>query len=427
MVSVISKDGKVLMPCSNAVARLLVSSGKAKHYRKKGGPYRIKLLYETSSYVQPMNLGVDVGSGTAGYAVYNPASGEIVYMSEVACRDDIPGRMSDRATRRRNRRSRKCRYREPRFLNRGNSTREDRLSPTMVSKIHSHEREISLVSGAYPIGRIILEVGSFDTSLMANPQLADPSVRPWGYQQGPNYGFENTRAMVLSRDNHTCQICGGKHRDEKLETHHIVPRSRGGADTADNLIVLCHTCHAALHRGEVSLPKNGRRKGTLRYATQMNTLKTRISARYPEAVRTYGYVTKANRLAMGLEKSHSIDACCIASRGNRFRICCNLFRKRCVPDGDFQQTQGPYSGQRLQTGKIMGFRKYDKVRYMGGIYFIKGRMSSGYAILMDIDGDKVDFSQMPKGKKTPKLSNMKRIQARSTWMVTEEAVTRSSV
>lgn len=44
-------------------------------------------------------------------------------------------------------------------------------------------------------------------------------------------------------------------------------------------------------------------------------------------------------------------------------------------------------------------------------------MSTGYAILMDIDGNKADFSAMPKGCKTPKLSNCKRITARSTQMV----------
>jgi hypothetical protein len=50
-------------------------------------------------------------------------------------------------------------------------------------------------------------------------------------------------------------------------------------------------------------------------------------------------------------------------------------------------------------------------------YFIKGRMSSGYCILMDIEGNKIDFSCMPKGYKTPKLSNCKRIQARTSQMV----------
>ena len=52
-------------------------------------------------------------------------------------------------------------------------------------------------------------------------------------------------------------------------------------------------------------------------------------------------------------------------------------------------------------------------------------MSTGYAILMDIEGNKVDFSAMPKGYKTPKMVNMQRMQARSTWMVTTVAVTPS--
>jgi len=46
-------------------------------------------------------------------------------------------------------------------------------------------------------------------------------------------------------------------------------------------------------------------------------------------------------------------------------------------------------------------------------------MSSGYAILMDIKGKKIDFSNMPKGCKTPKLSNCKRITARKSWIVQE--------
>ena len=50
-------------------------------------------------------------------------------------------------------------------------------------------------------------------------------------------------------------------------------------------------------------------------------------------------------------------------------------------------------------------------------------MSTGYAVLMDIDGHKADFSAMPKGYKTPKMANMQRMEARSTWMVTAVAVT----
>lgn len=44
-------------------------------------------------------------------------------------------------------------------------------------------------------------------------------------------------------------------------------------------------------------------------------------------------------------------------------------------------------------------------------------MSSGYAVLMDIEENKVDFSQMPKGWKTPKLARCKRISARKSQMI----------
>ena len=56
---------------------------------------------------------------------------------------------------------------------------------------------------------------------MKNPNLANPKVKHWGYQKGVNYGFENTKAMVLNRDNYTCQCCKGKRKDSKLEVHHI--------------------------------------------------------------------------------------------------------------------------------------------------------------------------------------------------------------
>ena len=97
----------------------------------------------------------------------------------------------------------------------------------------------------------------------------------------------------------------------------------------------------------------------------------------------------------------------------------NIIYKKCISKGDFQQNKGIRSEQKIPTGKIQGFRKFDKVKYLGKEYFIKGRMSSGYAMLMNIEGSKIDFSDRPKGWKTPKLSNCKRISARKTWMINE--------
>lgn len=414
MVYMISQDGKPLMPCSNSIARLLLKQSKAKV--KKREPFTIKLTYETTNYTQDLTLGVDTGSGTIGTSV-SKDNGDIIYMSEVVIRNDITGKMTQRAKYRRNRRNRKARYRKARWLNRANSIKNDRFSPTMQSKLHSHVKEIEYIKFILPITEMVFETGQFDTHLMKNPNLANPKIKHWGYQKGINYGFENTKAMVLNRDNYTCQYYKGKHKDSKLEVHHILFRSQGGSDEESNLITLCHTCHKDLHSGKINPKLSGKVKGNLKYATQMNSIRKQLFKLYPDAVETFGYVTKANRLLLGIDKEHYYDACTIATQGNIFTVKSNLYKKKCISDGDFQKTKGIRSEQPIITDKICGFRKFDKVRYFGNKYFIKGRMSTGYAVLMDIDGNKVDFSAMPKGYKTPKLSNCKRIMARSTEMI----------
>lgn len=413
------------MPCKNVIARLLLKQGKAKVKRRE--PFIIKLTVETTNYLQNLTLGVDTGSGTAGFAVStdDADNSKIVYMSEVILRNDITKKMTQRAQYRRNRRNRKTRYRKKRFSNRKNSNRKDRFSPTMTSKLHSHQKEIEFIKSILPITTLVFETGQFDPHLMKDPRLANPKVRHWGYQKGKNYGFGNTKAMVLNRDGYTCQCCKGKRKDSKLEVHHIVFRSQGGSDEEENLITLCHTCHKELHDGKIKLSKSGKAKGTLRYATQMNSIRKQLFRLYPDAIETFGYITKENRLSLNVEKEHYFDACVIATQGNAFSVNCNLLRKKCIPQGDFRATKGVRSEIPITTRKIGGFRKFDKVQYFGKEYFIKGRMSSGYAFLMSFDGVKADFSAMPKGCKTPKLANLKRTGARSSWMITTEVVTQN--
>ena len=414
MVYVISQENKPLMPCSNPIARLLLKQGRAKV--KKREPFTIKLTYETTNYTQDLTLGVDTGSGTIGAAVSND-KGEIFYMSEVVIRNDIADIMTRRSKYRRNRRNRKTRYRKARWLNRKNSIKSGRFSPTMISKFHSHVKEIEYIKSILPITTMVLETGQFDTHLMKNPSLANPKVKHWGYQKGTNYGFENTKAMVLNRDDYTCQYCKGKRKDSKLEVHHIVFRSQRGSDEESNLITLCHTCHKALHSGKIKLKLNGKAKGNLKYATQMNSIRKQLFRYYSDAIETFGYITKANRLNLGIDKKHYYDACVIATQGKPFTVKTNLCKKKCVPDGDFRKTKGIRSEQAVTTDKICGFRKFDKVKYFGKEYFIKSRKSTGYATLMDIDGNTADFSPMPKGNKTPKLRNCKRVSARTSQMV----------
>lgn len=416
MVYVLSKNGQPLMPTNrHGKVKHLLKCGKAKVVRRC--PFTIKLLYDSKTHTQNLTIGVDTGSGMLGTAVSDD-NGNIVYMAKVVVRNDITDKMAQRSKYRRNRRNRKTRYRKARWQNRKNSIKTDRFSPTMTSKLHSHIKEIEFIQSILPIVQLVLETGQFDMHLMKNPALADPNVRHWGYQRGVNYGFENTKAMVLSRDNYTCQCCKGKHKDSKLEVHHIIYRSQGGSDEECNLITLCHTCHKALHDGKITPNFIGKKKGALKYATQMNSIRCQLLKRYPDAIETFGYITKANRQISSIEKDHHLDACIIAAGTNHVAMKTQIvYLKKAVSEGDSQQTKGIRSEQPITTGKICGFRKYDKVKYFGKEYFIKGRMSAGYAVLMNIGGEKADFSHLPRGFKTPKLSNCKRITARTSQMI----------
>lgn len=419
MVYVIDMNDNPLMPCENVVARLLLKSKKAKVLKKC--PFTIKLLNETTSYTQSITLGVDTGSSHIGTsAVTN--DGKVLYMSDVIVRNDIKDKMDARRRYRRSRRNRKNRYRKARWLNRKNSIKSGRFSPTMISKINSHIKEIEYVKSILPINNLVLETGTFDMHLMKNPMLHNEKYRHWGYQKGLNYGFANTKAKVLNRDNYTCQCCKGKKKSNRLEIHHVIFRSNGGSDEEDNLITLCDTCHTNLHHGNLKLNLKGIKKGSLKHATQMNSIRIQLLNIY-ECEETFGYITKENRQNLGLPKEHYMDAVVIASGGEKVNFKQDvLYIKQCVSCGDYQQSKGIRSEQRIPTNKICGFRKFDKVNYFGKEYFIKGRMSSGYAILMDIEGNKIDFSGMPKGFKTPKLSNCKRIQARNSWMIMQKNI-----
>ncbi|GHO80798.1 hypothetical protein KSD_85690 [Ktedonobacter sp. SOSP1-85] len=403
------------MPCRPVVARLLLKQGKAKVRRRT--PFTIQLLAPPEQgYTQPLTHGVDTGSSVIGSTVAD-TMGKVFYLSEVQVRNDIAETMKERATKRRNRRARKTRYRSARWLNRRNSIKQGRFSPTMRSKIDAHLREIRFVQSLLPITSMVLETGTFDPHALKHPEVLH---KKWLYQKGVNYGYANTKAYVLTRDGYTCQHCAGKSKDKRLEVHHLVFRSQNGSDEEANLLTLCKTCHDGLHAGTVTLKHTGKHKGDLRHATQMNSIRVQLLQRV-EAEETWGFVTKEHRLLAGLPKEHMFDAVMIATRGKTPAFETTIvIKKRCIPDGDYQQTKGVRSEQRIPTGKLAGFRKFDTVRYKGQEYCIKGRMATGYAILMDIGGNKVDL------KPIPKFSKMKRVSARSSWMMRQTTMPSSS-
>ena len=263
-------------------------------------------------------------------------------------------------------------------------------------------------------------MSQFDTALMKDPSLISEKVKHWGYQQGFNYGYSSRREAILHRDNYTCQCCGKKNC--RLEVHHIKFRSNGGTDDEENLITLCEDCHKGVHDGTVVLSKKPKKSKALKYATHMSIIRSYLLKKYPNAIETFGFVTSENRNHLKLKKEHYIDACVIASGGLEIEQLDVIFYKRRVSKGDYKLARGIRGEQKLPTGKIHGFRKFDKVEYLGNEHFIKSRTSSGFVFLMDIFGNMIDFSFMPRGYKTPKLSNCKRISARGSLCVNRRTI-----
>jgi 5-methylcytosine-specific restriction endonuclease McrA len=50
-----------------------------------------------------------------------------------------------------------------------------------------------------------------------------------------------TRRAVLARDRWTCQYCG--HQRGHLTVDHVIPRSKGGSSTWDNIVACCAPCN----------------------------------------------------------------------------------------------------------------------------------------------------------------------------------------
>lgn len=414
LVYVLKQNGQPFMPTARfGKVRRLLKTKKAKVVRRE--PFTIKLLYEPETdVVQECYCGVDTGSRHIGVAVVS--NDKVLYQSQTELRNDIKRKMDARRQARRFRRFRKTRYRKPRFLNRGNSTRSDKLPPSVKHKVQAHIDEIEFCKKILPISdsNLIIEVSQFDTALMKDPSLISEKVKHWGYQQGFNYGYSSRREAILHRDNYTCQCCGKKNC--RLEVHHVKFKSNGGTDDEENLLTLCEDCHKGVHAGTVVLSKKPKKSKNLKYATHMSIIRSYLLKKYPNAIETFGFVTSENRNHLNLEKDHHIDACVVASGGLEFKELDVIYYKRRVSKGNYQLTKGFRGEQKIPKGKICGFRRFDKVEYFDNEYFIESRKSSGFATLIDIFGNQIDFSYMPRGMKTPKLANCRRISARSSCL-----------
>ena len=369
--------------------RRLLKNNKAKVVKRC--PFTIRLVYDIEQPItQPIFLGVDAGSKYIGLSATTET--KVLYEAEIELRGDIVNLLATRREFRRSRRNRKTRYRKARFNNRIKSKKKGWVAPSVRQKIETHLSVIDKVYRVLPITKIIVEVASFDTQKIKNPDISREE-----YQKGEQLGFWNVREYVLFRDGHTCQCCKGKSKDSILNVHHIESRKTGG-DAPNNLVTLCETCHKGYHTGNVILPKNIKRGMRFNDATFMGIMRwaffNALKDKYPNVSLTYGYITKNTRIKYNLPKTHYVDARCISGNPlaksdgvyyHQKKVRCHnrkIHKSTILKGGVRKKNQAPYI--------VKGFRLFDRVCFDGKEYFVFGRRSSGFFDIRNLSGEKAN-------------------------------------
>ena len=391
MVYVQDINGQPLMPTENhGKIRVLLKEGKAKVINRC--PFTIRLLYESTTYTQPITLGVDAGSKHIGLSA--TTENKVLFEADVTLRNDITDLIATRREFRHSRRHRKTRYRKLRFNNR--RRKDGWLAPSVQQKIDCHLNMASKVKKLLPITKIVIEIAAFDIQKIKNPDISGKE-----YQEGDQLGFWNIREYVLFRDGHVCQCCKGKSKDKILNVHHIESRKTGG-NAPNNLITLCEPCHTGYHKGTVTLPKTIHRGMRFKDAAFMSIMRwaffNKVKELYkPQGIEvrmTYGYITKNTRIKNKLPKDHFIDARCISGNPTaadnrevfyyRKVRCHNRQIHKCKINkgGCRKRNQAPY--------EVKGFKLFDKVQFKGQECFIFGRRLDGRFAIRKFDGTKIN-------------------------------------
>ena len=332
-VLVLDTNRKPLMPCYPARARKLLSSGRASVFRRY--PFTIILHDRTveESELQDMEIKIDQGSKTTGVALvgYGVSSPAVSFAAHIEHRTNIKSNLDSRRAIRRSRRSRKTRYRQARFLNR--TRPKGWLPPSLLSKAENILNWVTRFTRFAPISKIALETAKFDTQKLENSEIAGTQ-----YQQGRMYGYADKKAYLLERENYACIYCGIHASKAKMEIEHVIPRSRGGTDSLNNLVLACNACNQAKGSQDIQTYLKGKPSVLRRVKKHLNT--NYRDAAHTNSVRLYvvdklstittaigatlkvgfGYTTKQNRLLLGLPKDHWIDAAVCTSDGSAVKV-----------------------------------------------------------------------------------------------------------
>ena len=94
---------------------------------------------------------------------------------------------------------------------------------------------------------------------ICNPELIIPKpavIRVPKYVYTQQHRVALTRENIFKRDCHSCVYCGYEEKNENLTLDHVIPKSKGGKNTWDNLVTACRWCNG--EKGDLSLEEYGK-------------------------------------------------------------------------------------------------------------------------------------------------------------------------
>lgn len=342
LVYIIDASGRPLMPTRRIghIKRLL-NRGAARIATKV--PFTVQLKYETAGITQPLHGGTDPGRTNIGESVVDD-NGNVLYKAHVETRNrEVPKLMAERKQHRQTSRRGERLRRKRRAVKCGTTTRfpegrmipgckepvmmkdiintESRfanrerpaswITPTVRQLVQTHLNTVRKICRILPVTDWTLEANRF-----AFMKMGDGSIRGIDFQNGRLKGYKDSYEYLYSMQDGKCACCNGKIE----HYHHLVPRSKGGSDTPENLMGLCNDCHDKVHKGKLSLEKAGLRKkyAALSVLNQaipyiMNGLIEMFSEK--NVYICEGYETQMTRKSLCIGKDHPEDALCIALLG----------------------------------------------------------------------------------------------------------------
>jgi RNA-directed DNA polymerase len=105
------------------------------------------------------------------------------------------------------------------------------------------------VYGEYGIGKIV-QFTNVNKTVNYIPPQEPTTLQNIEYWNARNLkGFHDRKIYLWKRQDGICTICNKKlgYEPSTLQTHHLTPKSKGGKDRNNNVVLIHKECHEALH------------------------------------------------------------------------------------------------------------------------------------------------------------------------------------